>query len=320
MQWQAWEPDILVGFEARTLELAPDYDGPVVATLVRRRFARPSAKAVLYIHGFVDYFYQVNLAEAWLAQGYNFYALDLRKYGRSLRSGQHPNFCSDLAEYDAEITAALALIAGEEGCDWIMVNGHSTGGLIAARYAQYGAARDLVQALFLNSPFLAFNISDRMQPALALIAQIGERDPFRIYPATLTTYGESIHRTYHGEWDFDLRWKPMNGFPTYYGWMRAIHLAQRDLQRGWAIRCPVLVMHAAQSLRSERWNEAFQTHDVVLNVEHIRRFSLMLGGDLTLIAIANALHDLALARSDVRAEVFRRLLAWVRYVEDCRLI
>lgn len=315
MHWQDWVPDILARFEARTLELASDYDGAVVATLVRRRFPRTSTKAVLYLHGFVDYFYHDHLAEAWLTLGYHFYALDLRKYGRSLRSGQHPNFCKDLAEYDAEITAALALIAGEEGCDWIVINGHSTGGLIAARYTQYGAARDLVRALFLNSPFLAFNINDRVQPALNLIAQIGERDPFRVYPATLTAYAESIHRDYHGEWNFDLRWKPIAGFPTYYGWMRAIHLAQRDLQRGWSLACPVLVMHAARSLRLDHWTEAFQTHDVVLNVEHIRRYSLLLAADLTLIAVEDALHDLALARSDVRVVVFRKLFAWVRYVE-----
>jgi alpha-beta hydrolase superfamily lysophospholipase len=316
MQWQDWVPDILVGFEARTLDLAPDYDGPVVATLVRRRYPRPSTKAVLYLHGFIDYFYQAHLAEAWLGHGYHFYALDLRKYGRSLRSGQHPNFCQDLAEYDAEITAALALIAGEESCGWIVINGHSTGGLIAARYMHYGAARDDVGALFLNSPFLAFNIDDRVQPALRLIAQIGERNPFRIYPATLNAYAESIHHAYQGEWDFNLRWKPIAGFPTYYGWMRAVHLAQRDLQRGWSIACPVLVMHAARSLRAEHWSELYQTHDTVLNVQHIRHYSLMLGAELTLIAIEDGLHDLVLSLGSVRAEVFRRLFAWLRYAEE----
>ncbi len=37
-------------------------------------------KAVLYIHGFIDYFFQTEMAEQFNQHGYDFYALDLRKY------------------------------------------------------------------------------------------------------------------------------------------------------------------------------------------------------------------------------------------------
>ena len=56
----------------------------MVATLVRLRAAAPTRRAVLYLHGFVDYFFQTHLAEFFTERGYDFYALDLRKYGRSL--------------------------------------------------------------------------------------------------------------------------------------------------------------------------------------------------------------------------------------------
>ena len=60
--------------------------------------------AVLYVHGFADYFFQRHMAERFAAEGYAFYALDLRKHGRSLRPHQHPNFCKSVTEYYADIT------------------------------------------------------------------------------------------------------------------------------------------------------------------------------------------------------------------------
>jgi pimeloyl-ACP methyl ester carboxylesterase len=86
-------------YEQQTIDLGRDDEGPVTATLVRRRAERPTSAAVLYIHGFVDYFFQTHLADFWCGHGYDFYAVDLRKYGRSLQPHQTPNFCQSLDEY-----------------------------------------------------------------------------------------------------------------------------------------------------------------------------------------------------------------------------
>ncbi|NEB06740.1 alpha/beta hydrolase, partial [Streptomyces sp. SID13726] len=66
-----WQPDVLGDdYEQLTLPLAPDDEGDVVATLVRRRRAggaRTPAGGddgpapyldVLYVHGWSDYFFQ----------------------------------------------------------------------------------------------------------------------------------------------------------------------------------------------------------------------------------------------------------------------
>src|SRR5687767_7970686 len=107
----SWQPDrLLKGFEALELRFPDDYDGPVVATLVRLPAAEAPAGAVLYLHGFSDYFFQRHMAERFAAEGYAFYALELRKHGRSLRPHQHPNFCKSVAEYYADITRALEVI------------------------------------------------------------------------------------------------------------------------------------------------------------------------------------------------------------------
>lgn len=122
-----WMPDVLGDeFEQLTLPLGKDDEGEVVATLVR---ALPAEQQwwqqlkggpelddvdVLYVHGWSDYFFQKRLARAFTGRGARFYALDLRKYGRSLRPGQTPGYISDLSEYDADIAAALAAMGQPE--------------------------------------------------------------------------------------------------------------------------------------------------------------------------------------------------------------
>src|SRR5919199_4270009 len=142
-----WQPDrLLPGFEAAELAFADDYDGAVVATLVRLPAPNAPRGAVLYVHGFSDYFFQRHMAERFAAEGYAFYALDLRKYGRSLRPHQHANFCKSLSEHYADITAALEVI-GEP----VLLAGHSMGGLVCSLYAHEGERRSQVNGLWLNS-------------------------------------------------------------------------------------------------------------------------------------------------------------------------
>jgi alpha-beta hydrolase superfamily lysophospholipase len=112
----AWVPDILgKPFEQLTLPLGVTGEhGALVATLVRSipnpvttAFASLRDVDVLYVHGWSDYFFQRELAEFWTRRGARFYALDLRRYGRSLRDGQAPGYIDSLDDYDADIGAAL---------------------------------------------------------------------------------------------------------------------------------------------------------------------------------------------------------------------
>src|SRR5262245_25076136 len=112
-----------------SIALKPDDEGEVIATLVRRWADEPNGRAVLYLHGFSDYFFQTHLAEFYTERGFHFYALDLRKHGRSLLPHQTPNFCRDLTEYQPELDEALRLIRDVDGHDVVLVNAHSTGAL-----------------------------------------------------------------------------------------------------------------------------------------------------------------------------------------------
>lgn len=293
-----WHPDaLLAGFEAKEFAFAGDYDGPVVATLVRLRAPQAQRGAVLYVHGFIDYFFQRHLALRFAAEGYAFYALDLRKHGRSLRPHQHPCFCKDLAEYFEDLTRAL-----EEIGEPVLLAGHSTGGLICALYAAEGARREQVAALWLNSPFFDWRGPPRIRRKLRIAALIGRFAPFLNDPrAVLPAYVESLHRDWGGEWDFDLQLKPHMGFPACFGWVRAIFAAHARVHAGLALDCPVLSMHSDEA-------------DIILDWRSIGRWSRSLGNEVTVLQFPGALHDLVLSRREIREEVFRQLFDWAARV------
>jgi alpha-beta hydrolase superfamily lysophospholipase len=308
------ETDVLgTPYTQRRIELSPDAEGEVVATLVSLRAPAPTRRAVLYVHGYVDYFFQTHLADFFTARGYDFYALDLRKYGRSLRSHQTPNFCRDVTEYFPELDEAIRIIRDEEGHDTVLVNGHSTGGLITTLWADHVRGQGVVQGLFLNSPFLEFNAPWLVKRGLAQVLKVlGRLAPKSGVGQELgTTYGMSIHSDHHGEWTYDLAWKPLNGYKIHAGWVRAMSLAQRQAQRGLAIDVPVLV---ASSNRSHvgKFTEAAHDADAVLNVKDIARYAPGLGRDVTYVQIEGGKHDLTLSRPEARAALFAELDRWLR--------
>ena len=119
-------------FRVETISLPPDPEGPVVATLVTLAPEHPNGRAVLHVHGFADYFFQTAAADFWVDRGYDFYALDLRKYGRSLRDHQTPQLRHRPA---ASTTRSSTWRCGGSpsatGTTTSSLSAHSTGGLTA---------------------------------------------------------------------------------------------------------------------------------------------------------------------------------------------
>jgi alpha-beta hydrolase superfamily lysophospholipase len=288
----AWQPDrLLPGFESLALPAPDDYDGRAVATLVRLPAADAPRGPVLYVHGFIDYFFQRHMAERFAAEGYAFYALDLRKHGRSLLPRQHPCFCKDIAEYHDDLTRALE----EIGAD-VLLAGHSTGGLICSLYKHEGRLRDRVRALWLNSPF--FDWKDAFRRKLVVAAMLGRYFPFMNNPkAVLPAYVRSLHRNWDGEWDFDLTLKPLTGFPAYFGWVKAIQAAHAKVHAGLGLDIPVLSMHSDEA-------------DIVLDWKQVARWSRTLGSNVGVLQYPGALHDLVLSKREIRDSVFSQLFAW----------
>ncbi|MCA8831368.1 alpha/beta hydrolase [Hymenobacter pini] len=308
-----YQPDPLgADFEQLPLPQPPDYEGPVQAVLVRCRLPiTAQGRAVLYVHGFNDYFFQREMAEQYTAHGYRFFALDLRKYGRALLPKQRPNNVRSLTEYFADLDAALVELQ-TEGYSEVILSGHSTGGLITGVYL---AQRQppAVRALVLNSPFLELHQSWlRRHVAVPVATALGARWPNLPLPAGLPdTYGQSLHRAYRGHWDYELAWKPNHVFPVNAGWLRAIRQGQKQVRRGLHLPVPVLVLHSDRTATGRNWHEDFQRTDIVLDVDHIRKLAPRLGPQVTLQSISGAVHDVFLSAPAVRAEAYERLFAWL---------
>jgi alpha-beta hydrolase superfamily lysophospholipase len=308
------ETDILgLPYERRTIDLGSDDEGPVVATLVRRRAQAPTTRAVLYVHGFNDYFFQTHLAEHHTARGFDFYAIDLRKHGRSLLPHQTPNFIRRISDYYPELDEAARIIREEDGHDRLLINAHSTGGLTTAMWAHHARDTGLVDAMFLNSPFFEFNVPrltrQTVGPLFGAITRI--RPYANVRSSVSTVYGHSIHADHQGEWKFDKTWKPIVGFTPRAAWVTAIRAAQARLHAGLNIPIPVLVACSLRSYKRKIWSDEARSADSVLDVDHIARWAPSLGQHVTIVRIDGGLHDLALSAPAVRERVFSELDRWL---------
>lgn len=308
-----YQADILgQGYEQATLNFPDDYEGQVIATLVRKKASQPTSKAVLYIHGFIDYFFQTEMVEQFNQHGFDFYALDLRKYGRSILPHQKYYNVRDLSEYDAEIDQALKIIAAE-GHDALLLCGHSTGGLTTTLYAAHHANHPLIKALWVNSPFYDFNMNP-VKRALGIpqISKLAKKFPNLKFPSELNKwYTTSLHQDLKGEWNFNLDWKKTRYPMVYISFIRTIYEAQKEIHRGVKIDVPVLVMHSHQTQNPKKWGKAAQRSDVILGVKDIQKYAKKIQGDVTIQSIKNGLHDLVLSEKPARDQVYQQLFQWL---------
>lgn len=305
-------------YTRETLALPDDYEGSVVATVVHRPVDNGVSRgAVLHVHGFCDYFFQTRTAEFLTALGYDFFAVDLRKCGRSLLPHQTPNFCLDLAEYYADLDAALALVRERTGHARLVLSGHSTGGLVAPLWAQARAddGDPVADALVLNSPWLDLQGSLFVRTAgTEAINRLGQRRPYATVPRTVSgVYVESLHRDHHGEWDFDLAWKPIESLPVKAGWLRAIRAGHRAVHKGISVPAPILVLSSQRSLVPQEYTEEAHGVDTVLDVRQIAKWAHQLGDHVTILRVPGAMHDVFLSRKDVREDAFAHTERWLSY-------
>ena len=309
-----WVPDVLTGFEAATAEMPGQAEGPVPVTLVRATGAagRPAGRpAVLHLHGYNDYFFQRHLARAWMAHGYEFFALDLRRCGRSWRPWQTPHDCSSLREYWPEITAAVATVTAL-GHPRPVIHAHSTGGLVAALWVHASGHRDVLRALVLNSPFLAPR-EGRVSRALGgpLIDRLGTVAPDLVVRDDGSPYAGRLHTSGGGEWDFDLALKRPRGVPARAGWLRAVRRGQVRVTAGLDIRVPVLVACATASGREVPGAPDLDRKDTVLDADRVAALAPRLGTDVTVVRIADGVHDLSLSARPARTAYQTAVFAWL---------
>lgn len=315
---QQWHDDILgEGYESRSIELGHDYGGDERCTIVRRQSECGDGckRGVLYIHGFNDYFFQREMGEEFAVKCYDFFAVDLRRYGRSIGKGQRPFVVRSFDEYDAEIDSCLNVMRGD-GCEEIIMMGHSTGGLVAAYYM----ARHVdsgVDGLILNSPFLDWNLGwkERLIPVLSFLGKFFP--DIKVDTGGGGVYEQSLSKGEHGEWIFNHEWKGTS-YGADLGWIRAVTRAQDYLKdHPYAIKCPVLLMYSAKSGTPEKWTQEASREDVVLDVADMRRYGFRLSRELTAARVEGGMHDLLLSAKPVREAVYGYIFMWLDRTFPC---
>lgn len=323
-----WVPDVLGdGYEQTTIPLGddPDGEGTVEATLVRYQppGSVPAARAVVYVHGFTDYFFQHHLAEHFAEKGFAFYALDLRKCGRSLRDGQTPHFVTDLAFYDDELNEAMRLVRSEQNGASVVLVAHSTGGLILPLWLdrlnrrEGGTAGLGIDGVVLNSPWFDLQgpaaIRTVGTTAIDVIGRVRSKAP--VPGKGLDTYGVSLAASEHGEWDYNLEWKPLAGFPVRFGWIRAVRHGHAKLHRGLDIGVPSLILRSKVTHFSRGYSSSTDTADAVLDVRQIARWAGCLGDRTSIVPIEGARHDVFLSTEGPRALAFQEMDFWLEWLQ-----
>lgn len=336
----SWQPDVLGdGFEHITLTLHDDDEGAVTATLVRHRptedrralAGTPTTPRFVFlaVHGWNDYFYQVELAREVSRAGGAFYGLDLRKYGRSLMEHQTSGFIESLSDYDEDIHEALDAIHEVHGYGLpLVMYGHSTGGLTAVLWAHRHPGA--LSGLILNSPWLEFQgatlVRQISQPVMASLAALSPtaalplpEDPGN-YQRLLTAYRDENEEPAAEDdddpfsttgWEFNDQWRRNPSSPIRAGWLNAIMKGHKEVAKGLDVSCPILVLTSNRTLFAEAWSPDMRTADIVLDVEQIWRRVPSLGNITTLCRIDDAIHDVILSNKNVRARAFGEIRRWL---------
>ncbi len=311
-----WGPDILPGFESEFIKMPDAFDGPVRCTLIRKLAPRKTKKAFLYVHGFNDYFFQSEMGQRMVDSGYNFYAVDLRRYGRSRLPWQYPFNVRKMDEYFGDIDSALSRIRRDGNTD-ITLGGHSTGGLTVCYFAAMRGRRTGVNRVVTDSPFLEWNFSPFMRNIVA--PMIGAFSPLspnaKIKQGHCDGYAYSLLKQYDGEWEYNTDWKMIYSPPVTMSWVGAITHAQKQTMKhkDW-VTVPLLIMTSSRAINGCNYTPEFSTGDCVLNPHDIRRRGEQLGVDsLRMVCVIDSgLHDLILSRKPVRDNAYDAMFRFMR--------
>ncbi|PRC46288.1 alpha/beta hydrolase, partial [Mycobacterium sp. ITM-2017-0098] len=172
-----------------------------------------------------------------------------------------------------------------------------------------------VTGLILNSPWLDLqgHAILRTPPASAAIMAMRRLRKHKVVrrPAAQGGYGATLHRDFFGDFDYNLDWKPVGGFPVTFGWIHAIRRGQARLHRGLDVGVPNLILRSDHSVREVPDPDLIQRGDAVLDVAQIARWAGCIGNRSTVVPIPDAKHDVFLSLPGPRSHAYDELGRWL---------
>lgn len=300
-----WAPDILAGFETAKV-------GDVTLIRPDAPLASPRA-AVLHVHGYNDYFFQAELADWFAQRGFAFFAVDMRRSGRSLQPGDHPHDMADIAEQGDDIQAAAAAINALHPNLKLVVHAHSTGALAAAVWAADRAPQQLA-AVILNSPLFGLQTSKRDRAAMRALPLLGRVAPGAVVGRRPAIYAKYLHVSGGGPAEFDVTWKTPKGVPARARWVYAVSRAWSRIDAGLPIPVPTLVARSDSFGPESEDNPRINEQDVVVDTDATARAIPKLGPLASELVVTNGIHDLSQSSPGPRAAYFAGVEAFLDQV------
>ena len=142
------------GYEAVALPLLleePSGTHGLDGAVLRRRSARPTKRAVIYLHCMSDSFVPADLASWYTERGFHFYVADLRRLGDPGRPPAETQ-AEELGEYLACLDTAVRHVRDADGIETVVLCAHATGAIIAALWCHARRASQPADALVMASP------------------------------------------------------------------------------------------------------------------------------------------------------------------------
>lgn len=305
----AWDEVFGEPFTSRTAPLGADDEGDLVATVIHRPVdtnhravlaGTDEDAAVVYVHGWSDYFLHRGLADHLAAGGVETFGIDLRKHGRSLRPGQTPYSIASLDDYDAEFDEVLADVGPDRR---IVLIAHSTGGLTATLWASRHP--DRVAALLLVSPWLELHTGAPLRRSLTSpfrrLAEKAPRSP--ALPLGSSLYSDQLHVDRQGEWDYRLDWKPLRA-PVPRDLFAAVLDGFAELDRLAPLPFPVLTLTSGTSYLLPVPSPIAGRSDTILRVSSMRARASALSPAARVVVVDGAFHDVLLSAAGPRRTAY----------------
>ena len=252
-------------------------------------------KALIWIPGYNDYYYNFYVGEKFLNNGFDIYALKLRRYKQE--NLKDIFYCDDLNEYIEDINNIFPKIL-EKNYKKIVLYGHSMGGLVSSIYCKEGEYKDKISHLILNSPFFDFKLGFFEKIFLYYIVYYISY----LFPKKLIRpldFNKKNYLTLNIKKRFYLndKYKLHILSPVYASWIKTIIDYQYKIQyQNLNLNIPILVLYCE---KSSNFTNSNQTGDDTLNINDIKKYSNNLGKNLKTYQFNNAIHDIFSSTLDI---------------------
>jgi alpha-beta hydrolase superfamily lysophospholipase len=265
-------------------------------------------KALIWIHGFNDYYYHFHIGDKLLNEGYDIYALTLRRYGEVCSNKEGLFYTNNLDEYLEDIDNVFNFIS-KYNYEKIFLYGHSTGGLTSTIYCQKGEYRDKINGLILNAPFFDFNDSIFNEFLLKhIVSRIGYFFPrFKLKKYNPNKYNANSEEIYE-RFYFNDNYKLRGGSPVYAGWIYTINKHQELIKnKNISLDIPILVIYSDKTIAGNKQDKG----DNTLDMSEINKYSDYLGNNVKEVIIKDAIHDVLCSEDKPRKEAIKCMFDWL---------